>query len=407
MPAYVLDVWVTFGIFLFSSYIAWDSWQIWQKPAVWPGVAIMGLSLLIAKWTLLQRSHRVLTDRMALACLCVVVVYAAAALWIVVSRTYYSRSFFLASLVLLLAWQIIDVMMIRRNGRAARLAAIPSGMVTKLTGIPGLELRFLSEPKVDSAIDGIVVDMHKPLSKSWTRFVAESAANGIPVYHAASIYEVATTRVSLEHAHAGWLRELINGSTWYLPWKRAIDVLVVLLSLPVVVPLSILLAVLIKMDSRGPVLFVQHRVGQGGRVFQMVKFRSMKVDAGEHGPKFADSVDDRVTRVGHFLRRYRLDELPQLWNVLKGEMSLVGPRPEQVDFAREFEQKIPFYRWRHRVKPGITGWAQVQQGYAAGLEDTLKKLEYDLYYVKHLSFWLDLSIILETVRTIVTGFGSR
>src|SRR5690606_30964826 len=123
--------------------------------------------------------------------------------------------------------------------------------------------------------------------------------------------------------------------------------------------------------------------------------------------RFAAADDDRITPIGRILRRYRLDELPQLWNVLKGDMSIVGPRPEQVAFARQFEKEIPFYQWRHRVKPGITGWAQVQQGYAAGVEDTIEKLEYDLYYVKHLSFWLDVFIMLRTVRIILTGFGAR
>src|SRR5690606_3939710 len=141
--------------------------------------------------------------------------------------------------------------------------------------------------------------------------------------------------------------------------------------------------------------------------FKMVKFRSMRVDAERSGPQFASIDDSRVTRVGRFMRKYRLDEIPQLWNVLRGEMSLIGPRPEQLAFARRFENEVPFYSWRHLVKPGVTGWAQIQDGYAAGLEDTRRKLEYDLYYVKHLSFWLDLSIVVRTIHTLITGNGAR
>lgn len=189
--------------------------------------------------------------------------------------------------------------------------------------------------------------------------------------------------------------------------SRLLDIVIVLLSFPIVLPLSILLAVFIKLDSPGPVLYWQERVGERGRPFKMVKFRSMQIDAEKDGPKFVSTTDPRVTRVGRFIRRFRLDEIPQLWNVLKGEMSFIGPRPEQVAFARAFEKELPFYSWRHLVKPGITGWAQVQDGYAAGIDDTRRKLEYDLYYVKHLSFWLDLSILIRTVGTVLTGNGAR
>lgn len=363
------------------------------------------LALLTGKSLFLNRKYRSATERVATACLWLIVVYASLSLTIVFLRPEYSRSFLISSFLLLLAWQFIELF--AQRGRPPRLVAVPSGMVERLVGLPDLELTILSEPTIDSSIDGIVVDMHVPLTGEWARFVAESAANGIPVYHAASVYEVATSRVSLDYAHAGWLREVFTGSLGYLPVKRFLDVVLVIASLPIVVPLLILIAAIIWMDSGRPVLFWQARVGQGGRVFRMVKFRSMRVDAEQNGAQFARFDDDRVTRVGRILRKYRLDELPQLWNVLKGEMSLIGPRPEQVEFARRFEEQIPFYRWRHRVKPGITGWAQVQQGYADSVEDTMEKLEYDLFYVKHLSFWLDLNIAIKTIRIILTGFGAR
>jgi UDP-GalNAc:undecaprenyl-phosphate GalNAc-1-phosphate transferase len=169
----------------------------------------------------------------------------------------------------------------------------------------------------------------------------------------------------------------------------------------------LLTALAVKLESPGPVLFWQERVGAGGKTFRMVKFRSMRTDSEARGARFATDGDDRVTRIGRFLRRSRIDELPQYWNILKGEMSLIGPRPEQVSFVRQFEQEIPFYAYRHLVKPGITGWAQVNQGYAASVHETRGKLEHDLYYIKHFSFWLDALIVFGTIRTVLTGFGAR
>jgi len=181
----------------------------------------------------------------------------------------------------------------------------------------------------------------------------------------------------------------------------------VLMTAPLVIPLVLGIGVAIRLDSRGPVFFVQERVGQGGRPFRMIKFRSMYTNAERNGARFAGHGDERVTRVGRIIRRLRLDELPQFWNVLKGDMSLIGPRPEQEAFVRRFETSIPFYGYRHLVKPGISGWAQVTQGYADCESETRDKLEYDLYYAKHCSLWLDLLIALRTFRTVITGDGAR
>lgn len=401
------DASVIIAVFLFASSVAWDDWRIWTRPSIFFQVAVFAAILCVGKWLLLRRPHRSATNRMAVAIVWIVAVYAGLAIWLLFTRSYYSRSFLFVSFALLIAWQVVDAFLVRTVRQPLRLAAVPSELVNQLIGTPGLELRVLVEPDVNAAVDGIVVDMHEGLPAEWTRFLAESSANGIPVYHAASIYEAATTRVSLEHAHAEWLRELFIGSASYLPLKRAMDLILVVVSLPVTVPLCLMAALLVRIGSPGPVLFWQDRVGQRGRPFRIVKFRSMRVDAEANGAQFAGNDDDRVTPMGRILRRFRLDELPQLWNVLKGDMSIIGPRPEQVQFVKQFEREIPFYQWRHRVKPGITGWAQVQQGYAAGVEDTMEKLEYDLYYVKHLSVWLDLSIMFRTVRIILTGFGAR
>jgi len=401
------DLVATCAVFLLASYTAWNDWRIWNEPRVLSQATGAAVLLLVGKLIVHRRVLRTPVDRLAVSVGWLLFVFLIWLSWLIFTRSYYSRAFLLVSFALLLSWQVIDALVIRARSQTPKLVAIPSKMTKRLATASGLDIRLLAEPRVDSSIDGIVVDMHENLPEEWIRFLAESTANGVPIYHAASVYEAATARVSLDHAHAEWLHELFLGSQSYLPVKRALDILFVLASLPVVVPLCLVIAFIIRLTSPGPVLFWQERVGERGRVFKLVKFRSMRVDAERDGAKFASPDDDRITPVGRVLRRYRLDELPQLWNVLKGDMSIVGPRPEQVAFARQFEKQIPFYQWRHRVKPGITGWAQVQQGYAAGIEDTIQKLEYDLYYVKHLSFWLDLSIMLRTVRIILTGFGAR
>jgi exopolysaccharide biosynthesis polyprenyl glycosylphosphotransferase len=173
-------------------------------------------------------------------------------------------------------------------------------------------------------------------------------------------------------------------------------------------PVMLVTALLITLESGLPVFYRQERVGQGGRVFKVTKFRSMRTDAERDGkPRWAASNDDRVTRVGRVIRRYRIDELPQLFNVLKGEMSLVGPRPERPYFVDQLTREIPFYAARHSIKPGLTGWAQVRYHYGATLDDAAEKLQFDLYYVKNHTLFLDLVILFETVVVVITGEGAQ
>ena len=193
----------------------------------------------------------------------------------------------------------------------------------------------------------------------------------------------------------------------YLSTKRAIDLIAVALALPLVLAIGIITAVVIKLESRGAVFFWQKRVGMNGKVFNMLKFRSMTSDSEKDGSQFAQSNDMRVTRVGKFIRKFRVDEIPQLWNVVRGEMSIIGPRPEQESFVNEFNKTIPNYALRHMVMPGITGLAQTEQGYVADAEATITKLEYDLYYIKNMSLITDAQITLKTIYTILTGFGAR
>jgi len=173
-------------------------------------------------------------------------------------------------------------------------------------------------------------------------------------------------------------------------------------------PILIVTAICIALESRGPIFYRQERVGQNGKTFHVLKFRSMRVDAEKNGaPQWAAAKDDRVTRVGLTIRRFRVDEFPQLLNVLKGEMSLVGPRPERPFFVKQLAAEVPFYDLRHTVKPGLTGWAQVRYQYGASIADSLEKLQYDLYYVKNHSLFLDTRVLLETVGVVLSGKGAR
>jgi exopolysaccharide biosynthesis polyprenyl glycosylphosphotransferase len=189
--------------------------------------------------------------------------------------------------------------------------------------------------------------------------------------------------------------------------KRWLDIASSALSLILSLPLCLFVALAIKLDSSGPVFYRQERVGQDGKTFTMLKFRSMRNDAEENGPKWAAINDDRITRVGRFIRKYRLDEIPQMINVLKGDMSFIGPRPERPIFVDKFAREIPYYPQRHVVRPGISGWAQIRYPYGASKEDALEKLKYDLYYIRHFSIFFDISIILETGKVVLLGKGSR
>lgn len=190
--------------------------------------------------------------------------------------------------------------------------------------------------------------------------------------------------------------------------KRCFDLVVGLLLLLVSFPFMIVTAILIVLEDGAPVFYAQERVGLGGRTFRVIKFRSMRRDAEKDGkPRWASSNDDRVTRVGRVIRKLRIDELPQLFNVLSGDMSLVGPRPERPYFVDQLTQQIPFYAVRHCVKPGVTGWAQVRYQYGASVDDAAEKLQYDLYYVKNHTLVLDTLVLFETVRVVLTGEGAH
>lgn len=193
----------------------------------------------------------------------------------------------------------------------------------------------------------------------------------------------------------------------YSTAKRRFDIGLIIFFAPLIVPLMLVTALLIRLESKGSIFFWQKRIGYQGKVFNMLKFRSMSIDSEKDGSQFAKNGDARITRFGAFIRKMRIDELPQLWNILRGEMSLIGPRPEQVVFVDEYILSIPNYMARHNVLPGITGLAQIKQGYVDDEDGTRTKLRYDLFYIKKVSFKLDMYIVFQTVYTMATGFGAR
>ena len=232
---------------------------------------------------------------------------------------------------------------------------------------------------------------------------------GVQFDHLASVYEEYTGKIAIENLRPSWLifSSGFRKSSLIAAVKRAVDLLVSAVGLTVVTPVLAVVAIAVRVSSPGPALYHQLRVGKGGRLFTIYKFRSMRHDAeAGTGAVWSTAHDPRVTPIGRFLRRTRLDELPQLWNVLVGDMSIVGPRPERPEFVADLTMQIPFYGQRHVVRPGVTGWAQVRHSYGSTVDDALQKLQFDLFYIKHLSIAFDLFICLETLKTVLVRRGS-
>ena len=233
---------------------------------------------------------------------------------------------------------------------------------------------------------------------------------GVHVNDFSSFMERETGRVDLDTVNPSWLifsDGFSSGRMLSSAAKRVFDIVASFALLVLTLPVILLFAILVKLDSKGPAFFRQKRVGLYGETFDLIKLRSMSTDAEKDGAKWASKNDPRVTRIGRFIRKVRIDELPQTWSVLKGNMSFVGPRPEVPQFVADLEEELPFYAERHMVKPGITGWAQINYPYGASIEDSLNKLEYDLYYAKNYTPFLDLVILLQTVRVILWPEGAR
>ncbi len=324
-------------------------------------------------------------------------------------RLDYGRLHFATSFVGCLMWYFCCHFLATR-ARQRRLGIVPIGAATSLQDLPFVTWVALQEDApASAACDGIVADFLADIPDHWERFIAETAITGTPVYHFKQVRESITGRVDIEHLSENNFGSLIPGTT-YLKIKQGLDGAAALVLGLLLLPLFVLVALAIKLTSPGPVLFTQPRMGYKGRAFTIYKFRTMRHDDPGHQDRsraITRNDDHRITPIGRVLRRSRIDELPQILNILRGEMSWIGPRPEAVALSDWYEREIPFYRYRHIVRPGITGWAQVNQGHVAEIEEVHAKLQYDFYFIKYFSPWLDLLIVLRTVRTVLTGFGSK
>jgi sugar transferase (PEP-CTERM system associated) len=258
-------------------------------------------------------------------------------------------------------------------------------------------------------VDRIVVALDERRGKFPLEQLLSCRLKGIRVEDGVAFTEQLAGKLSVESLHPSFLifSDGFKRSAIFKQVKRVFDILASAVGLTLFFPVSLMIAIAIKLDSKGPILYRQERVGEDERIFRLLKFRSMRVDAEENGPEWARVDDQRVTRVGRMIRKLRLDEIPQMINVLKGEMSFVGPRPERPFFTEQLKKGIPYYSQRHVIKPGITGWAQICYRYGASKEDALEKLKYDLYYIKHMSWVFDLIIFFETVKIVLLGKGAR
>jgi sugar transferase (PEP-CTERM system associated) len=259
-------------------------------------------------------------------------------------------------------------------------------------------------------VDRIVVAMGERRGQFPTSELLHlSLAGHVSIEEGASFYERLTGRVSLDMIRPSWLIFSGRGRQARIAglFRNAMHRLVALIGGILSLPIALLTAILIKLESPGPVLYRQERVGKNGKPFVLMKFRSMRVDAEKEGPVWASNGDDRATRVGRVIRKIRVDEIPQFWSILKGEMSFVGPRPERPHFVAQLAQEIPYYEQRHLIAPGLTGWAQIKYPYGASIADARQKLQYDLYYIKNQGLVLDAIILFETIKIILFGRGAH
>jgi lipopolysaccharide/colanic/teichoic acid biosynthesis glycosyltransferase len=333
-----------------------------------------------------------------------VLTYALIAAILLLMRVDYSRIQFVGSGVLTLLW-MAGVAQLRARYLIRNYAVIPRSSIADMPILATCRwLDFDEVQRLGIRVDAIVADLSAGLGQSRLAALADAAIAGVPVLDRRYIVETLTGRTPLGGLTPNEFGALLP-SRQYLVVRRLVELGVTVLLLPVLVPVLLVVAAVVRLDSPGPVFFVQTRIGRRGQPFRMIKFRTMYHGAG--GPSFTAAVDPRVTRVGAWLRRCRLDELPQVFNILRGDMSWVGPRPEAASLEKGYVRDIEHFALRGIVRPGVTGWAQINQGYAHAPDEMRSKLEYDLYYLKHCSLWLDLVIVLRTFAVVFRGTGAR
>jgi sugar transferase (PEP-CTERM system associated) len=346
---------------------------------------------------------------------------------------------FLLAYVGVLLWRAVYVLAIEHRLFATRLLVLGSGeqaesIVRQLERLrdsgyaviaqvgEGVEPRLVARgATVHTSADGlsdlvarcrihtVVVALDERRGKMPIRELLDCRLAGYNVVNGITFFEGLTGTILVEKVNPSWIifSDGFRKDRRTLAVKRAMDVTVAVVGIILALPIALLSALIIKLESPGPVFYKQERVGRAGRTFNVIKFRSMRQDAEADGPVWATQNDARVTRYGGFMRKTRIDELPQLWNVLRNDMSFVGPRPERPVFVQQLAAKIPHYALRHTVKPGLTGWAQIRYPYGASELDALRKLEYELYYIKNTNLLMDVMIIFETIKTVLFQKGGR
>ena len=329
--------------------------------------------------------------------------------WFVLTRFPYDRLGLAAGFLLHVSLLYFLYIYAERKVRR-RFAVVPFGDIERLTRVGGVQWFRMKRPRINDVRNchAIVADFSADLPDEWEAFLADAALGGRIVYQVKQLSESLTGRVELEHLSENSFGSLLP-ARGYFYLKGLADFLFALLLLPIVLPVMGLIAIAIRLESKGPALFRQKRVGHAGKPITIYKFRTMRpVDfEDERSAAITRDGDGRVTGMGRILRKLRIDELPQIFNILKWQMSWIGPRPEAEVLSVWYTSEIPFYRYRHVVKPGISGWAQVNQGHVAEVDEVHRKLQYDFYYIKNFSPWLDLLIFFRTIKTMLTGWGAR
>jgi lipopolysaccharide/colanic/teichoic acid biosynthesis glycosyltransferase len=330
-------------------------------------------------------------------------------LWFVLSRFPYDRVGLAAGFLLHVTWLYLLYVYAERNVRR-RIAIVPFGGVQQLKEIDGVDWVVMKRPRLGDVrgCHALVADFSADMPDEWEAFLADAALAGRIVYQVKQLCESLTGRVELEHLSENSFGSLLP-ARGYFHLKGLMDFIAAVVMLPLALPVMAVCAIAIRLESKGPALFRQKRVGHSGKRITVYKFRTMHEVVIEDERRAAMTSDDdaRITGVGRVLRNLRLDELPQIFNILKWQMSWIGPRPEAEVLSIWYTSEIPFYRYRHVVKPGISGWAQVNQGHVAEVDEVHRKLQYDFYYIKYFSPWLDVLILFRTIKTMLTGWGAR
>lgn len=394
---------LTLALLWLGANILFFGTRFWAVPPEYQLHLTLSLACTTAVIVLAARSRGTLEFKVQQALASVALIFGAYAFVILAGRLVFSRTIFMAVLPATLLAALL-VVWLRHRYMGIRVAVIEPLIGQASFTIPGSTL--ITEPTQDlRPYDLVLISLDEPVSAQWARALSSAMLSGCKVRHVGEYMEERRGAVSLEHFELDHLSPGGVGS--YHDLKRVLDVLLVIYFLPVALPTFILAAAGVWLTTGRPVFFVQQRTGLGGRPFRMWKLRTMRPESSSAEPRAAVPGDARVTPIGRILRRFRIDELPQLWNVIRGDMSLIGPRPEAVEFHAAYTDRYPKFAYRCLVRPGITGWAQVNAPPSATADEAKVKLIYDLYYVKHHSLFLDVQIIFRTFWTIAHGSGVR